>query len=69
MLTIYAILLYFQAIFTTQTYTDVQMDQIINQNQQSIETTQQDEILMNQIHADYDADAGRIAVVDTDEIG
>jgi hypothetical protein len=69
MLTIYAILLYFQTIFTTTTYTDVQMDGIIQQNNARINTTQQDAILMNQIHQDYDYDAGRIVVVDTDEIG
>jgi hypothetical protein len=69
MLTIYAILLYFQAIFTTTTYTDVNMDQIIQANNPRINTTQQDAILMNQIHQTYDGDAGRIVVVDTDEIG
>ena len=67
MLTIYAILLYFQAIFTTVTYTDVDMDQIIQSNQQQINSTQQDPILMDQIHQGYDNDAGKIVVVDISE--
>jgi hypothetical protein len=67
MLTIYAILIYFQQIFTTTTYTQVQMDQIVQSNQQQIQTAQQDEYLMNHIHQEYDDDAVRVSISDPAE--
>lgn len=60
MIPTYAILLYLSQIFCGNSYSQAQIDVIIEQNQEQINMIQQDPVLMNSINAQYDSMANVI---------
>lgn len=66
MIPTYAILLYLSQIFCGGSYTQAQMDSIIEQNQDQINTIEQDPALFNSIQTQYDSMANVIYITNSD---
>lgn len=66
MIATYAILLYLSQIFCGGSYTQAQMDDIIQQNQTQINTIEANPDLMNQINSQYDSSANVIYMTNSE---